>query len=407
MSGPGTGVANLRTAQAVRERAALVAQAVLRGDSRCFSLDEHRLPEVAALVAEETRRNYPALQIPAHSRWRHFVVGGDDRFERCIAPALAGDARERARASLDLIVTSVLLDAGAGGAWRYMDRHTGAPLVRSEGLAIASLDLFADGLLSSAPHGPLRADAEALCAVETPVLARAFQVEIANPLAGLEGRAALMRSLGDAVARRSDLFGGGRPRIGHLFDRFERIAQGGALSANTILTTLLDAFAPIWPNGESLDGEPLGDVWRHRAAQTANPPALVPFHKLSQWLCYSVIESLQRSSVTVVDTDALTGLAEYRNGGLFVDAGVVRPIDEGAFIATHSPGDELIVEWRALTVYLLERLRPLVAEALGLDALPMAQLLQGGTWSAGRRLAYERSPEGSPPFSLRSDGTVF
>lgn len=402
-----SGVAGLRTAQAVRKRSRLVADYVRSGDSRCLRLDEGKLPEVAALVARETRANYPSLDIPAHSRWRHFVVDGDDRFDRFVEPPLAGDQRELSRASLDLVVTSVLLDAGAGAEWRYVDRHTGEALVRSEGLAIASLDLFTDGLLSRIPEEPLAADAEALRALDARALARAFQVDDANPLTGLEGRAALMRSLGDAVARRSDLFGPERPRIGHLFDHFERVAGGEPLSANTILATLLEAFAPIWPNGESLGSEPLGDVWRHRAVAEADPPHLVPFHKLSQWLCYSVIESLERCAVKVADTDVLTGLAEYRNGGLFVDSGVIRPLDDRAFEATHAPGDELIVEWRALTIDLLERLRPQVAEALGLDALSMAQLLQGGTWSAGRRLAFERNSDGSPPFALRSDGTVF
>ena len=50
---------------------------------------------------------------------------------------------------------------------------------------------------------------------------------------------------------------------------------------------------------------------------------LVPLHKLSQWLAYSLIEPLQTSGIGVTDIDGLTGLAEYRNGGLFVDTGVL------------------------------------------------------------------------------------
>ena len=50
---------------------------------------------------------------------------------------------------------------------------------------------------------------------------------------------------------------------------------------------------------------------------------LVPLHKLSQWLAYSLIEPLQQAGFTVADIDGLTGLAEYRNGGLFLDTGVL------------------------------------------------------------------------------------
>ena len=57
-------------------------------------------------------------------------------------------------------------------------------------------------------------------------------------------------------------------------------------------------------------------------------------------------------------------------------------------------GSELVVEWRALTVALLDRLAPLVWECLGpkADPPPLVKRLEGGTWSAGRRIAAERAP---------------
>ncbi len=71
-------------------------------------------------------------------------------------------------------------------------------------------------------------------------------------------------------------------------------------------------------------------------------------------------------------------------------------------------GDEFIVEWRALTVALLDELAPLVRAELGLQAhqLPLACVLEGGTWAAGRLLA-QRLRGGLPPFQIASDGTVF
>ena len=106
--------------------------------------------------------------------------------------------------------------------------------------------------------------------------------------------------------------------------------------------------------------------------------------------------------------EQLTGLAEYRNGGLFLDLGVLVPRHPGVTAATHSPDAEIVVEWRALTVALLDRLAPLVARHLGLDAaeLPLIKVLEGGTWAAGRELAEARRA-GAPPIRITSDGTVF
>jgi hypothetical protein len=105
----------------------------------------------------------------------------------------------------------------------------------------------------------------------------------------------------------------------------------------------------------------------------------------------------------------LTALAEYRNGGLLVDLGVIRPRAAIDPALRHDVGSELIVEWRALTVALMDPLVGLVREKLGLDSsFAMPQLLQGGTWSAGRKIARAlRPPEGPPPIAVEADGTVF
>jgi Protein of unknown function (DUF1688) len=136
---------------------------------------------------------------------------------------------------------------------------------------------------------------------------------------------------------------------------------------------------------------------------------LVPLHKLSQWLAYSLIEPLQTAGIDVVDIDGLTGLAEYRNGGLFVDSGVLAFRDEKDAEREHEVSSALVVEWRALTVALLDRLADGVRKRLGLDAqsLPLAKILEGGSWAAGRRLARERRADASPPVKVISDGTVF
>jgi hypothetical protein len=247
-----------------------------------------------------------------------------------------------------------------------------------------------------------------LAGLEPDVLARGFQVSDGNKLLGLDGRAALLRRLGEQVARRPDLFAGARP--GGLFDTLAARASGGALPAAAILELLLEALGPIWADRLVIDGVALGDCWRHPAIRRGDASdGLVPLHKLSQWLAYSLIEPLEAAGVAVVDIDGLTGLAEYRNGGLFVDTGVLALTDPAAAARTHSVSDPLIVAWRAMTVALLDRLAPEVRALLGVGEadFPLARMLEGGTWVAGRRIAAERRPDGGPPFNIISDGTVF
>ena len=111
----------------------------------------------------------------------------------------------------------------------------------------------------------------------------------------------------------------------------------------------------------------------------------------------------------MVDPDALTALAEYRNGGLLIDTGVLAPKHPAVLEQAHRADSETIVEWRALTVALIDRLADRVREQLGLTPaeLPLAKVLQGGTWSAGRYLARQRREGGDPPLRVTSDGTVF
>jgi hypothetical protein len=154
----------------------------------------------------------------------------------------------------------------------------------------------------------------------------------------------------------------------------------------------------------------LGDCWRHPAVRrTDATDGYMPLHKLSQWLAYSLIEPLQTAGIEVVEIDGLTGLAEYRNGGLFLDMGVLNLADPSYGAGSYAVDSVLVVGWRAMTVALLDRLAPLVRERLGVSAgdFPLARVLEGGSWAAGRRIARELRAEGGPPLSIVSDGTVF
>ncbi len=403
-------VAALRTPEAVRERCTELLGLAEDGNLPHFLVKSEHLKDATRFVCGTIRENYPDLNVPFHSRWRHFSAGGLDRWQTLAHAVGPIDDDERARIRIDLAVTSVLLDAGAGNAWRYIEPSTTKVFSRSEGLAIASLNLFAHGAFSSQSESPMRADAAALEDFERTTLMRAFQVSADNPLVGIDGRVALLQSLGRCLWQHPALFGPQSPRVGNLYDYLKEQSVGGVLPARRILDAVLVGLGAIWPGRVELGGINLGDVWRHPMVQRDDDTnGLVPFHKLSQWLTYSLVEPIEDTGTRVSGLQELTGLAEYRNGGLFMDLDVLALKDPRVQGASHDVSSELVVEWRALTVGLLDRLASLVRSEFGMDAdsLPLAKVLEGGTWSAGRRLAFERRPGGTPPIRVTSDGTVF
>ena len=427
-------VAQLRSTTTIRKRAQGLLARARAGHSDYFTIHDDALPPCAARVVETTRERYPDLKIPYHSRWRHFEAGGVDRLARLNEELGKVSLAKRARAHIDLAIVSVLLDAGSGPDWHYLDSRSGQVYARSEGLGVASFNAFTTGLFSSKPTQPCQADAAGLQAITARTLGDAFQVAKDNPLVGLEGRAALLRRLGEAIENQPDVFGGagGQCRPGRLFDHLltqsERQGDGASVAAHDILVALLNTLSGIWPAQNTMTsdgGEPiaLGDCWRHAAILGESDGGCdgdddgdagragagwMPFHKLSQWLTYSLLEPFEWAGVTATGLGRLTGLPEYRNGGLLLDAEVITVKDATLLQRTWTAGDEFIVEWRALTVALLDELAPLVREQLGLSEqqMPLACVLEGGTWAAGRMLA-QRLRGGAPPLNIQSDGTVF
>jgi hypothetical protein len=401
----------LLNARAVRARAHRMLAIGLDDKLPNFHIHLDRMDSAVELVLETTRKAYPSLDVPFHSRWRHFVTNNVNRWADIAEQTEWPDPAARARAEFDLAIVSVFLDAGAGPTWRYHDPKTGLAIGRSEGLGLASLAMFESGAFSANPRNPLRVDADVLANLSVADLKRGLQVSETNPLVGLEGRVDLLRRLGALVASRPDVFGRhDTARPGGLFDRLAMLADHRQLPAPTILSELLQHLGPIWPSRLTLGGIALGDCWKHPALTTNDATSgLMPLHKLSQWLAYSLIEPLQTAGIRVTDIDGLTGLAEYRNGGLFIDAGVLAFRDAQDASREHEVASALVVEWRALTVALLDRIADGIRQRLGLDAtsLPLAKILEGGTWAAGRRLARERRTDASPPVKVISDGTVF
>ncbi len=371
----------LRRASTVRATARRLLELARRGALADWRLDETRLPELADAVAALVRERFPDGAVPIHGRFRHLDAGG--------VPRLGRVARGSDR--IDLVVVSVLLDAGAGSGWRYRERETGGEYARSEGLAVASVRMFEAGLFG---EGRPAVSGRGLASLTEASLAEGLQASETNPIAGLAGRLDVLHRLGAILGDR---------RANELF---ARVVGAPAPRLHDVLDVLLSELSPMFPGRLTVDGAALGDVWEHPAL----PGEHVPFHKLSQWLAYSLVEPLAEAGCHLAGLDELTGLAEYRNGGLFVDGGVLTPIDPAARSVAHPVASPLVVGWRALTVALLDELHPLVAARLGESpaAFSLPKLLEGGTWLLGRRLAERaRPPGGEPPIRVVSDGTVF
>ncbi len=389
---------------AIRERAQAVFEYTASGRGS-FSYHHDKMQSTVNYVLKVIRDQYPDLRIPFHSRWGHFRAGGIDRAGQLRAKIKKLDKIEQARVQLDLVITSVLLDAGAGATWKFHEKESNKSFTRSEGLGVASYHMFLSGAMSSDKKTP-RADSVGLKSITPADIEKYFQVSEGNPLLGVEGRSALLRNLGAAMEA-SSAFKDSRP--GNIID-FLHIKYGDSIPASGILRAVLDGLGPIWPGRLTANGVNLGDVWRHSKLNTLDKfESLVPLHKLSQWMTYSLIEPIQDAGYTVTGIEELTGLAEYRNGGLLLDSGLLTLKSPKDGLVSWVPGTDLIIEWRALTIHLLDRIGDEVRKTLGKTAqdFPLANVLVGGTWWAGRRLAFEMRKNGEPPLKIESDGTVF
>lgn len=409
-----TAIAYLRSTQAIRDRCGQLFELACQDKLQHFRCNLNQLDRVADYVIDVIQTAYPGWQIPFHSRWRHFEAGRTARLAHLDRQLAELSPLEKARAKFDLAITSVLLDAGAGAAWQYVEPMTEQVFRRSEGLAIASFHLFLQGGFSSDPVSPLQADAEGLQRMTEAALMQGFQVSKQNSLVGAEGRLGLMQRLGQVLCHSPQLFSpqsdAQLPRPGYLVDYLILQAHSGTLAAHQVFEAVLQGFSEIWPGRVAIANINLGDVWFHPALPDRSPSSqLVPFHKLSQWLTYSLLEPLQELGLQITDLDALTGLSEYRNGGLCLDLGLLEAKYEGVTQDLHPPGSEVIVEWRALTIILLDHVAATIRRKLNQDQieLPLAKILEGGTWAAGRQIALELRSSGTPPIQIISDGTVF
>ncbi|KAI0037010.1 DUF1688-domain-containing protein [Vararia minispora EC-137] len=421
----------LRTLPAIRERCGRVHALARQGKLEYFDYSPEKEAAVAEYCISIMNRDFgdSIALIPPHGRWRH-LDSGVPRLEPLLRQwdksASPPDVKEKTKRLIDLFLVSVLLDAGAGNAWSYHDQGSDLTFSRSEGLGVASFNMFAEGFFSGDASRPHRVDAAGLAQVTAEKTARAMQVSASNPMVGLEGRASLLVSLSNALKASPHIFGvEGRP--GNMLDFLETESKledsVRRVPVAALWHVLMSGLAPIWPTDRTkLAGVPLGDVWSCDALKLTAAEAweaLVPFHKLTGWTAYSLIEPMEKILGWKFEgIEQMTGLPEYRNGGLLVDLGVLTlktsSLPASALNELTIPqlpaSHPAIIEWRAMTVIELDRVADLIRQKLKLsvEQLTLAQILESATWKGGREIAKEKRPEnGGPPIGILSDGTVF
>jgi hypothetical protein len=152
-------IAYLRSLPSIRERCAKVFALAEQGKLDYWTLDLTQESKIVDFVCELIARDYGTDYdwIPPHGRWRHFVGDRvDPLLEQWESENL--DPLEKARRLVDLMVVSVLMDAGAGNDWKYTPKEGGETINRSEGLAVGSLEMFEKGLFSGDESQPHRVD---------------------------------------------------------------------------------------------------------------------------------------------------------------------------------------------------------------------------------------------------------
>lgn len=249
--------------------------------------------------------------------------------------------------------------------------------------------------------------------------------EESNPLVGLKGRLDLLKRLGIVLkeSKNKEFFFNSFDssfRPGNLIYFLIKNSENGSnVNIETLWKVVIDGFGGVWPEEGRIkvEGVCLGDVWPSEILKNETnlesnnySDQLVTFHKLSQWLTYSLIEPIEQfMKIKFQNKNLLTGLAEYRNGGLFMDMGTLK-VKKEYIKSEYKPGDEVIIQWRALTICLLDRLAPILRSRLQVteDDFSLPKMLEGGTWKAGRIIAKKKRPEtAGPPIKIVSDGTLF
>lgn len=388
---------------AIRQQCMKVFTLAVEGKSH-FILHLDEIPKVADYVFEVLTERYPQLEIPGHSCWVH-LKESTKRQEILASYLDTLDNEERLKFKIDFATLVSVIGAGTGSEWSFEDKEEGIKLGRTEGLVCAAFDLMMSDLFKT--DGLYQLNAQNLLSLEVQSFTSMFQISEKNKLYGIEGRLSLLNQLGYCLENNNSYFDL-EQRPGDLLNTFKKALSAGEIEAYSLFHSILKAFHKIWPSRLNINGVSMGDTWLYKPIGTSPIEQILPFHTLSQFMVYSYFSAIEDYGWKIVNKDSLSGLSDYRNSGLFVDLGVLELRDIFELQKLHLPSDNIILEWRALSVVLLDQLAKVIRDKMTLDSqqFPLWKILEAGSWHAGRKIAYHIRANGEPPLKIQSQGMV-
>ncbi|WP_417671043.1 DUF1688 family protein [Roseibium sp.] len=376
------------------------------GRLQSLTVNLDRLEDVLEVITREISIAYPDNQIPPHSCWRAFEIGGIDRWGMLAGARGFASAEEMLLAAADLAGLCALANVRLKPEWRFVETMTGEVFEGATGRALAVLSMFAAGVFSAQPEDPMRADAHALIRLQADEIAAGFQLDPADDAEDIERLAHLLKRLGEATGLRPDLFERDEQVRPGCMTLFLMQQSGGAeVSVAELLDTVLEGLAVVWEGGLVVDDVILGDTWRLSDARRERQEEVdVPFHLPAIEIASSLVEPFAWAGVAVTDLDRLPGLANLEHVVLFLEAGAICLRDvEGIDPA------EAAIELRAVALGLLQECSKRLWQQLNVspDALPLLCLQEGGTLRAGRKIVMENPALAQKASKILGGGGVF
>lgn len=380
----------------IRARCHEIGEIAINGNGHWFAINSARINSCVKLIEQNCRNRYPELKIPIYSLWREWSGDQGNNWDHRISN-FAGDPLFIAKSAIDLVFFTVLLGRNPGNKWYYSRSTSGQRLQHTQAIAAAGIDLFFDHFSSHSVEQGWVLGMPELQEISRGKLATALQSSTENPFGGLSRSAIQYQKLAAILKTWSDS-GIHYQRPGDLVDECLALCSRSwslqkQISMDSLFELLAQRFAGMIEGGlivEGMNTSSVGDCgWHSGLLREDHTSGVVPFHRALQWLCYSLIEPLALVGITVTDPDTLTGLADVDHAGLFIDTGVLSPHDIELMNSSLTVDSEAVVEWRALTIYLQDRVTEALRKSLKLSAkrLPLSAVMQGGMAHAGTELS--------------------
>ena len=348
---------------------------ILNNNSKYFEINLEKLDQTVDDLLEFILKKYPKMNIGMHSRLNH-IPEWYDLVQKWKCPL-----NEKIKRLIDLLFVSVLLDGGSGENWKYISNNI--EYRRSEGLGKCVYNMFISGFFSLDEKQPYKVDMNRIKLINLDEFKNEFQISKDNILIGLENRLENLVNFSKFMINNDNFNINNNIRPGNIFDK---IYNNLEIDLDK-LYEIIFSFSPI-----------INDVHYYKPLDV-----YVPFHKILQWLSYSLIDLFKKFNISIRSDNYLTALPEYRNGGFLIDSNIINFKNNNLKNIFHEINSDIIIELRASTIVLIDIIKDKI-NIKKKNNLNISQVLEGGTWRYGRYLANKNNIS---PIKIKSNGIIF